>query len=246
MGDIQNEVVTVVNSGRHAQLADTLRLWMSNGAASEAEIAWAFGFCFEQGIDEVVQLAPEFIHLFPNSLFPVSVFFADLQARRGAFDSASHEARVFLRKLVLSGVASKLSGEGIIADSAGRAIILLTAVYTHVGARSYSLRVLKRGLEMNLTPSWKMALDREASHILNELKSSPSNSAIDEKWERFFDTGVGLEEIRRTCVSSGADLLLLRMQCIERTLAFDRAFVMDGKELFSMIYQDSSGNLRLG
>jgi hypothetical protein len=217
---------------------------LSNASINEHELAWVFGLYFENNVDDVIALAPNYISRFPDSLYPVRVFFADLLSRRELFDEASHEARSYLRSARDSGLfVGDISQSPIFCDGIARAFLLLTSVYTEVGALSYSLRVINIAKKINFTQRWENIFNSECMRI-NDSLNCKLTSETNRRWEMFFETGEYINDLSRSCMDKGFLMLRNRLNLIADKFRFSSDWEID-QEVFEIIFQDSAGSIFL-
>lgn len=245
MFDLQQTTIELVSRGETEKLISRVQSWLADEAVQESDLAWMFGFCFENGLGRIVELAPEFLKKYPDSFFPVRVFFAHLLVQNGLFDQASHEARAYLRLVKCAGIFDKLRGGGLLADGVARAFLLLTAVYTEVGARAYSRRVLEHVRSLNFSSDWKQAFASEIGRLDHEVSADAAAAALDDMWEEFFKNGRKVDDVLALCSKKGFVMLLTRVELIREKLRIDREFQVDRSEMLMIIHKDERGHLLL-
>lgn len=243
--DLQQTTIELVSREETEKLVSSARAWLADEAVQEADLAWMFGFCFENGLGRVIALAPEFVRRYPESLFPVRVFFADLLIQNNLFDQASHEARAYLRRVKNAGIFDKLDGEGLLVDGIARAFLQLTSVYTEAGARTYSHRVLEYGQSLNLSSRWKEAFTSEMRRLDHEFRADAATAALDDVWEGCFTTGRGMDDVLALCAKRNFPMLSKRVELICDKLRFDIGFQVDRSEMFMIIHKDEREHLLL-
>jgi hypothetical protein len=243
--DVKKITAELTLLGENESLLYAAKDWLLDESVQESDLAWMFGFCFESGAGAVVALAPDFIKRYPESLFPVKVFFADLLAQNGLFDQASHEARTYLRCIKDAGMLGDLSGHTVFSDGIARAFLLLTSVYTEVGARTYSRKALEHATSLNLPAMWKQAYVSEISRLNQDIYTDNLAATADDIWEKFFEAERAMDRVLALCLERNFMMLAKRVELIYEKLRFDSAFQMGVSEIFMVIHEDDNGRLLL-
>lgn len=202
--------------------------------------AWCSSVAHGTGLENAPALLARFTEKFPLSLHPVQVDLAEMLVTRGDFDQGSNESRAYLNRLHQNGLESFMREAELVQDGVSRALLLMTAVYTELGARSYSRRALEFGLMLPLTGFWQSRFQSEHRRLSDEL-GLPANQAADRKWETFFATGQGADEISGYCYHKGLNILAKRVETIAGRLASGQGYRVDDEELFQMLYQTDQG-----
>lgn len=211
-------------------ILEGLEFAFSDSQSEEHELAWAIGAVFENNIVDGFKFIPAFIDSHPQSLYPVRVFHADLFARRGNYDAATEEARMYLRILSESKLIDDLQGKNLILDGFSRAWLLLSSVYTEAGARSYSKRIIKTGLNYPLPSLWVDTFKKELTQLDTELDTKELKS-IDDKWESFFKHADNWYFIDNLCKEKGFFALRTRVELLKDNHIFDSSFNPDTEPL---------------
>ncbi|MBN0989831.1 hypothetical protein [Amphritea pacifica] len=230
MSNLENLIKQALASDNVADVVNGLETSLANDGVGEHELAWALGVVFEKNITEAFRFIPTFLERYPQSLHPVRVFYSDLLARQGQYDLATDEARFYLRCLSDSKLIDDLQGKPILQDGVARAWLLLSAVYTEVGARSYSKRVVEAGLKCSLPSSWVETFNKELSQLDDELQSSEVK-ALDEKWERFFTASDEWEYLDNCCQEKKFPLLQKRIELLKDNFKFNPSFNLNDEML---------------
>lgn len=244
MSQFSENVIAKYESGNGDQIAGQLKKMIADEQDWEGEIAWTFGYCFEKGLDDVFQLAPNFAKKYPDSIYPVMVMYSDILARRGRFDEASSESRIYLRKVSEAGLLENLEDKPLIADGVSRAFLLLTSAYVEAGARSYAKKILNLATKYDLPKNWLAFYKKSIDQINAELKDE-ATSSLNDLWERFFAGGGGANEIYPILEKMGFLLLRRRIDLIESNFRYDRHWKCDDAELFKLVMADQFGRLVL-
>jgi hypothetical protein len=207
-----------------------------NDAQTEEDVlAWIAAVMYEKNIQAGFDLIQLFVKRFPNSLHLPRIYLAELLSRASRFDETTDHARHYLRLAQDSGVLSKLSANAILNRGVSHAFLLLTSAYTELGARSYSKRVLERGLCLGLTPDWEHIMKEEMKRLEQELLDQNA-AATDQLWESFFTRGKGADEVFRLCTERGFQLLAKRVDLLEGNFRFNADFRVDDQELLLLTF----------
>ena len=207
----------------------------------EGVLAWICGAFYESGLPAHARLIALFVERFPDSLYPVRVFYGDLYARSGNMDVATAQSRRYLRLIRDSGTFPTLGDTALLRDGVGRAFLLLTAAYTELGSRSYSRKALEFGLALAIAEHWRSPLQRELKRLGDEL-SVPELAAIDDKWVQFYDHGARGIELVELCRTKEFPLHAERVELIESKFRYNRHFACGEDELFLLVAR-SGGSL---
>ncbi len=208
--------------------------------SDEAILGWICGLICENEVTSAFDLVPIFLQRYPNSLYSIRVFYSDFCARSGKFDDATHEARIYLRLVHDNNCFPILASKRIIQDGVGKAILLLTAAYTELGARCYSQKILTFGLTLDIPENWKKAIQSEQSRISAELEKAEFQ-VVNGQWSDFFKTGTNAKFIYELCVKNSYPLMAKRVDLIESNFKFNRSFAIDEKELFLLVHETPEG-----
>ena len=210
---------------------------LSGQDCEEHELTWAIGAVFENNHIDAFKFIPVFIDKYPQSLHPVRVFYADLLARQGQYDSATDEARIYLRLLSETKLIDDLEGKALLLDGFSRAWLLLSSVYTEVGARSYSKRIINTGLKYSLPSMWIDTFKKELFQLDMELKSEELK-VIDEKWEAFFNYADDWSYVDKLCEKKFSSLRK-RIELIKDNFKFNSLFNLS-EELLKVVQRDKN------
>ena len=212
--------------------------------ADEHCLGWIAGTLHEAQLQKTIDLLFEFNNRFPESLHPIRVFTSDLYARSGQFDNATHEARLYLRAAKDRGVLVELEKVNIARVGASRAFLLVTAAYTELGARTYSICALEFALTHNITAEMKETIEREVGQLSAELKD-PQNLAIDEKWNSLFLSGGSAQELTTLCVDNGFPILAKYVGLIEGKFRYDAGYKIGPESIFDVLIEEQDGSFGL-
>jgi hypothetical protein len=138
---------------------------------------------------------------------------ADIYTGQNRLDEATARARRFVSKLRGTEEEKNLSQHPILLNMVGRCYLLMTAAYTHVGARSYSRRLLEKAIGLKLPETFLFKMKNELSTLNQEL-TKPENAQLNEKWELFFKSGTCYQELHTYCLARSAPHLAKRIEVI--------------------------------
>lgn len=233
-----------MSSGDKDGLLAVAREVYADGEVDESILAWTAGIVFEEDLVPGFDLLEEFVRRFPASLHMIRVCLADAHGRCGRFDTASCLAREYLRMARDAGAMESLGGSRIIAEGVGRAFLVLTAVYTECGARSYSRRVMQLGLRQQVSDEWHQRYRAEIERIDEELKD-PEAARMDEKWEAFFATGANADELHDLALDQDFEHLADRIDLIETQHHFDAGYLVGEEEVWQLVQRSEDQELRM-
>lgn len=180
-----------------------------------------------------------FLELFlrenPYKIHPAQVSLAAHYANQGQFDQATFEARSFLAKVHTAQLIQGLQEKPNLRHNVGRAYLLLTAAYTELGARSYSCRVLERGLALAISDEMRGHLEREIETLRKEL-AEPAHLQLDAKWEAFFTSGAHASELLDLCEQKKLPILAKRVDLLEGHFRFNSGLKIDEGEMLKEVH----------
>ena len=211
----------------------------------EAALGWGILVACEFKLQCSGKYLHWFLKHFPQSVIPVKVEYAGFLADSGKEDSATRVAREYLRlNRDCGNLSPEISKLPTIRLGVSKAFLLLTAAYTTMGARSYSGRTLKYASQFPLDPGYLGNYQREMDRLRQELQE-PHNRELNARWEAFFKSGEGANELFELCKSKGYEILARRVDLLEGNLRFNPDFRVDAKELFllEMEMQQPDGKL---
>ncbi len=204
----------------------------------EDHLANLCGRAFEEQVPGVFSFLLNFLERFPHSLHPLRAFVANILSGEGHFDSASNEARIYLR--TLKDHNQLQSTNPMLQEGLARCILPATAAYTEVGARSYSLRIIHWGSTLIKEPYWQDIYSKENALLQEELQDS-ARLDLDQKWEAFFADGSNAELLHALCLEKGFEALAQRISI----LATEPLYTGNGvrpfeEEFLLLLLQDSN------
>jgi len=198
--------------------------------ASESLLAWVAASVYEGDVRAAFDLLEVFVSRFPNSLHLPRVYFSDVHCRGNRFDQATDHARVYLRHAQEVGALANLAEHRFVQQGVSRAFLLVTAAYTELGARSYSKRVLKYARQFAIAENWLETFTIEQLRLDAELKES-DNKVVDDKWDRFFTGGNGIESLYTICAQRKFPRMAKRLELIEANFRSNPKFKIDEQEI---------------
>ena len=209
---------------------------------NEHLLAFVAAIMYEKDIRSRFKLLAEFVERFPHSLHAVRIYLANLLGRDNKPDMATTEARIYLRFARDNGQFEKPLNQ-IVASAFQWGFLLLTSAYTMLGARSYSLRVLKYASQF-ANAKWQANYALETETLNNELKDA-DKLALDNKWEAFFTDGSHAEILYKHCTDAGFHDMAKRVDLLEGNFRYNGGdFKIDEKEMFLLIFH-SEGKFAL-
>lgn len=160
---------------------------------------------------------------------------ADIYAGQNRLDEATARARQFVSKLRGSEAEKDFTQHPILLTMVARCYLLMTAVYTHVGARSYSQRLLKRALSLKIPAPLSEKMKNEI-HSLDREMADSNNKQINDKWEAFFNSGTNFHELQTHCLNKNAPHLARRIELIDGNFKFNSAYKVDDAEMLMDVF----------
>jgi len=170
------------------------------------------------------------------SLHIPRVYLADLHALSRRYDIASYHARIYLRQCKDNGKLKNIQSSQIVREGVSRAFLLLTSVYTEIGARSYSERVLRFALKYSLSEKYKDHINKELRR-LEEEKQNSSNRELNNQWEQFFLDGSYRIDLYKMCISKKSPLLAKRVDLWEGNFRYNSEFSIDEEEILTLVLE---------
>ncbi|MCB2156455.1 hypothetical protein KQI84_16390 [bacterium] len=234
------QIHSYLDRKEHAPLDETLQQAFSDYAEEEDFSAWCAGVAHGVETASAMELTARFIERYPFSLHPVQVDLAEMLVRNDQVDEGSNEARAYLNRLHQMGLRDQISVADAVEDGVCRAFLLLTAVYTQVGARSYSSRVLGYAMLIQDHPYWSQQYRMELMRLERELED-PVNRRADQAWEEFFRCGKESEELSEEFRKLGYRVLSKRIETLAKYFADEPDFRPGDDEIFQMLYRTDKG-----
>ncbi len=174
-----------------------------------------------------------FLKEFPDSLAPVKVEYAAFLSNNSP-DSATQLAREYLRYVDQRGAMTELSNMPMIRRDCSKAFLIFTSVYTTLGARSYSQRILKHASQLPLTADFIDMYRVELERLSEELKD-PEIARRNEQWECFYRNGSNTKELYDLCMKNNCPLLADRIDLIEANFRFNAEYQIGPEEWFQLV-----------
>lgn len=203
----------------------------------EIELARIAVLLYDREIDSSVELLEEFVNRFPDSLSIPRVLISEILCRCSRFDEAADEARQYLRQAMDAGFPDPAL--------AGRAALVLACSYSDFGALSYAARILGPGLGLIHPEETKKPIARQLGIIEKTLKDE-SATGLDSRWESFFGSGSGGDELVRLCRDHGNPLMAERIELLEKSRGEAAAFPLGSDEMTWLVMEAEDGELKLG
>lgn len=227
-------------AGDKRALGEILAQAIDDYDGDEEFSAWAAGIAHGSGTANAPELLARFIERHPESLHPVQVDWAEGLLWQGRVDEGSNEARAWLSRAARGGLPERFRSDEMLRHGGCRALLILTAVYTEMGARTYSRRVLEGGLMLEIDPYWKRRFASEHHRLCEELRA-PALAAADAKWERFFASGEAAADLVRACEAKKFPILARRIQVLAQKFADQSGWKPGEDELFQLVYRTDKG-----
>jgi len=229
-----------MESGDTSAMEDIVPQAFHDHHEDEEFTAWLTGVAFGANLGVMADLMRRHVELFPASIHPVRVDAAEMLLAQGKIDEGSNEARAYLKILATKDFAAELAKSEITRQSAARAFLMMTAVSTEVGARSYSLRVLAYALEHEFGEYWNQRLRGEAESIRAELQD-PRNQTLDAPWEAFYASGEGEAELVELCRLCRLPITARRVVILAEEFREKPEFKIGREEILQLVYQTPDG-----
>jgi hypothetical protein len=231
----QDRVRRAVAEDRQNDVAQIAREAFSDDSIGEDVLAWVAAAIYERKIISALSYLHVFVERFPNSLHLIRVYLADVLARSSQYDGATQNARIYLRQAKNAGLLQSLQSHRVAQEGVSRAFLLVTAAYTELGARSYSIRTLEHGLRFSLASGWSEVFENELRRLRQELANAEL-SAMDKEWEVFFSNGSGADRLHKICQARKFPVLAKRVDLLEGNFRFNDKFEVGDQELFMLVY----------
>ncbi|MBX3729933.1 MAG: hypothetical protein KF858_12165 [Candidatus Sumerlaeia bacterium] len=206
----------------------------------ESFAAWCAGVAHGHSVENAPVMLARFMEAFPLSLFPSQVDWAEHLVARGQVDDASNEARAYLNRVHAKGLQSQVENHDLVRDACSRAFLLLTAVYSEAGARSYSRRVIEHAMLLDLEPYWQQRFAHELRRLADEA-ADPQLASLDALWESFFQRGESLGALLDLCARCRVPILSRRLETMARGFAEQPGWKPGDEEIFQMLYRTDQG-----
>jgi len=184
-----------------------------------------------------------FTERFPNSLYPIRVYIAQILCDNFQFDNATSEARYFLRLLYDFELFTQ-DKDPRMKEFMSKAFILLTSVYTGLGARSYTKRVLEVAQPF-VSTIWQGHYQEEIENLAKDLEDS-ALVELDEQWEAFWSTGANFEAVYEVCKVHQCTEMVLRVELLHKEFQKDANYQLNENELFQVVLVNSEQEYLLG
>jgi hypothetical protein len=233
-------IQTYLEKQQKEPLQETIAQAFDDYDGEEDFAAWLASVAYGTELPYADRLLVRFIDRFPLSHHPIQVDMAESLVWQGKVDSGANEARAWLNRLHQADLFEQFASNDLIRDGVSRAFLLITSIYTELGARSYSRRVLETAMMLRLEPYWQKRYATEHMRLDEEMRQSAIKAA-DAKWEQFFRIGEAAGDLAYACEVKGAPLLQKRVEVIARNFEEDRNFRVSDDEIFQLLYQTDKG-----
>lgn len=240
----EDRIRAALAEGLVAKAESVAREAFANKKAEEQELAWVASSMYEGGISSAFDILEKFVVRFPNSLHLPRVYLADILSRASRFDQTTDLARYYLRLAKNSDVFPCLSSKRIVQDGVSRSFLLLTSAYTTLGARSYSKRLLQFGLDYELADRWKDIIQKELLQLDIELQQTEQMN-LDKKWEKFFSSGIGADDLYKKCNEEGFPCMAKRVDLLDANFRFNSSFKIDASEFLLLVIESKNRDFLL-
>lgn len=238
------DIDTAIANGNNLLALEITQTALEKEQDNEQLNALLISLLYEYRIPCAEQMT-RFLQLFPDSLYPVRIYLADLLCSLEHFDDCASEARYYLRLI------KEHYGHDFTAISHPRtleftlkAFLLTCTVYIAAGARSYADRGLLLAQPF-ATDTWFNHYKTEHVNILQDLKDEQL-SVLNNKWETFFKDGSNYTELYQHCAEKGYTELAIRLRLLHESFQNNTNFCISTDEFFQVVLQDEHKNYLLG
>lgn len=219
-------------------LGDAVAAAFDDYEGDEDFSAWLAGVAHGAEAPNAATILARFLEKHPASAHPVQVDWAEGLLWQGRIDEGSNEARAWLARVAAGegGLAGRLREDEAVRHGGCRALLILTAVYTEIGARSYSKRIVEFAMMLEIDDYWRRRFATEHMRLCEELRT-PGLAAADAKWENFFATGEGADDIVVACEARKFPILARRVRTLAGMFAEKPGWRPDESEFFLLVYR---------
>lgn len=183
-----------------------------------------------------IQFLEAFCNAIPNVPHIAEVRLADYYASTNRLDDATARARQFLSKLRGTEIEKDPAAHPFFHKLMVRAYLLMTAAYTQLGARSYSQRILFKGIALNPPEPFLDRVSNEIQTLQAELKDQHA-AELNAKWEEFFQHGANYDEVYNLAQKNNFPNLARRLEILEGNFRFNTEFVITDAEILMDVFQ---------
>ena len=207
----------------------------------EALLGWGILSACELKFACTGSYLPWFLKQYPKSLMPLRIEYSRYLLNVSRADMASEIARTYLRDVKDAGFLDHLKENPFVQKGTGEAFLMVTASYTMVGARSYSIRVLQYAEKLDFDEPILTSYVKEMAQVEEELEHI-DKMELNKKWETFFSgNSQYTRELIELCKSKEFDLLAKRVDLLDANFRFNPAFKVDMNELFLLAVEVKKG-----
>lgn len=202
--------------------------------------AWCASVAHGMACSNSADLVARFLERFPFSYHPVQVDWSEILLHEGQVDEGSNEARAYLNKIHQAQLLDQVDELDLVREGISRAFLMLTAVYTEAGARSYSTNVIEYALLQPIETMWIRRYQTEHLRLSSEVRQ-PDLAKLDRKWRNFFKTGDGAAELAARCTKLKMPILAKRVEALAERIKTDANYAVDDSEIFQLLYETDKG-----
>lgn len=222
-------------------LQDLINQAFDDYGDEEEFAAWCTSVAHGTECENAANLLAQFIERFPLSLHPVQVDLAERLISSGYIDHGSNEARAYLARVCQPGLAETMSKHDLVRDGCSRALLMVTAIYTEMGARSYSRRLLEYAMMLPVEHYWVSRFQSEHLSLGEELRRVDA-SRYDKQWEAFLSSNKDAGRIAKLCRDHNAPILARRVEVLsESRVGATPCEPLGDDEFFQLLYQTEQG-----
>lgn len=206
----------------------------------EVHLGWGILVACELKLPCTGEYLHWFMETFPDSVQPVKIEYASYLVNTDQPDLGSQLAREYLRLVRDAiGLSEELAEHRLLRRGVGKAFLLLTAVYTCSGARSYSRRVLQYAMGRPVDPAFAELYESELNQLAEELQN-PEEQEVDQLWDTFFQRGENADQLFELCREREFEILATRVDLIEGRFRFNPDFRVDEDEIFLLVHEGTT------
>lgn len=179
----------------------------------------------------------EYLTRFPQSLYPVPALRAAILAEQSDFETATEEARHYWSRVKQAGYLHRLNEHVLLQHGFAQCVLPATALYTELGWRSYSKRILNAALQLDeqFLPPMKEPWKAELATLDRELAESEDHRTLDAKWEAFYARGEGAEALAKIATERKFENFARRISLLESELRYGKTLEFE-TEFYKSVY----------
>ena len=219
-------------------LGEMLRQAFEDYRQEEDFSAWCASVAYGVELPDAPDFQAQFMEKFPLSLQPVQVDWAEQLVWAGRLDDGANEARAYLHRIQRNAFDDLV--HELVQDAVFRAFLILTSVYTEVGARDYSKRIIEYAMMLDIEPYWKQRYQAEYARLNEELLET-GLAKLNRQWEDFFSRGENQEALIELCRRCRLPLLAKRLEVLGQDFHEVTNFKPGDEEIFQLLFQTDKG-----